>query len=410
MRSRQRWPLLLLVMSGLAGCTMADSRAILEGSEVACHDSRGSSLGAYYLPKSYFEVRVYRWRNPDTNDDFFKLQVEGTITRADPSRQFCLDYLASVTSKDSLRAVKTEEDVLQKISSRAEDQSAEIIKKLLQTIFTLIIGFGGGPGSEGRAADGDAFAKVPWVEIFRAEYDPTDTGETAFINDRLKEFGFCLISQDQPEQRATDPNTYCEAPMRYAASPQHHHDEKPRQARAARGEEPHAKRAGRDERAQHGIFYRPRLPYDIFLFSRLDRKQKGKWSFRRKATIEIENHAPIISVGVDRTFFATRTTVLTFDQGVLSDVQVYKTSELQSAIEIPIYILDQAWKLPTNIIRFRIDQFKNENTLKRAEAKLLDAELQRVKARKNPSSLNGDVLKKAADFRKLELVKGELPK
>ena len=367
-----------LLALGLASCTVADSRLLDEHAEVGCHDGSGSSLGGYYLPKSYFEVVVYRWREPNTRVDYHKLHVEGLKARADPSRLYCLSYLASPTARDTVRAWKTEEGVLNRISARAEDQTAEIIKKILQTIFTLVIGFGSPSGDVPRLLeDGN---DVPWIEIFRAEYDPTDLAETAFINNRLKDFGFCLISQGDPESRPTDPGHYCEAPMRRVAPEKpwtaHHHpaSHKPDDEKPA----PEAARSRR-ERTQHGIFYRPRLPYDVYLFAKLDRKEHGKWSFRRKATIEIENHAPVISVGVERSLLATRTTVLEFDHGVLTDVRLYKTSELQQVADIVIYAADQLFKLPTNIVKFRIDQFRNEEALKRAEAQLLKAQLDRAK-------------------------------
>lgn len=363
-----------------SACSLADSRLLDETAEVGCHDTGGSSLGAYYLPKSYFEVSVYRWRDPNTHVDYHKLQVEGLKTKADPSRLYCLTYLASPTARDTVRAWKTDDGVLHKISARAEDQTAEIIKKILQTVFTLVIGFGdGGRGDYGRG-DLEAVQVVPWVEIFRAEYDPTDLPETAFVNNRLKDFGFCLISEGDPESRPLEPGRYCEAPMARVA-PERGWSTQHRPA-SAKDEvvETAAVPARRDRtRVQHGIFYRPRLPYDIYLFARLDRKQPGNWSFRRKATIEIENHAPVISVGVERTVFATRTTVLDFDHGVLTDVKLYKTSELQQVTEIVLYVADQVAKLPTNIIKFRIDQFQNETTLKRAEAALMQAQYDRLK-------------------------------
>jgi len=367
----------ILLACGLGGCMVADSMQVAPDAEVACHERNGSSLGSYYLPKSYFEVRVYRWRNPDTKDDFHKLQVEGTYTRADPSRLFCLSYLASPTAKDSVRAFKTEEGVLGKISSRAEDQTADIVKKLLQTVFTLVIGFSSGVDGVARGIE-DAEFNVPWVEIFNAQFDPTDLSETAFISNRLKDFGLCLISQDQAESRPTDPDRYCEAPMAVAEWTPHLRRARAN-LRAEDVEAPSPAPAGRNPGPLQGIFYRPRIPYDIFLFARVNRKVHGRWAFRRKATIDIENHAPIIAVGIDRNFFATRTTVLDFDHGVLTDVRLFKSSELQSVVEIPIYIAEQLWKLPANIVRFRIDQFKNEATLKRAETKLLQAELAHVK-------------------------------
>ena len=375
----------ILLSCGVGGCMLADSQLVAVEAEVGCQDRRNSSLGSYYLPKSYFEVSVYRWRNPDTKDDFYKLQFEGTYTRADPSRLFCLNYLASTTSKDSVRAFKTDEGVLGKISSRAEDQTAEIIKKLLQTIFTLIIGFGSGDdASAGRSADGAEF-EVPWIEVFKAQYDPTDQGEAAFLNDRLKDFGLCLLSQDHLTEGRPAPGQYCEDPMAAAAwTPrlsQGQADLKTPEAEPASLGRPERSRGVRDV-PQNGVFYRPRLPYDIYLFTRVNRKVPGHWSFRRKATIDIENHAPIISVGVDRSFFATRTTLLEFDHGVLTDVRLFKSSELQSFVEIPIYIAQQLWMLPTNIVRYRVDQFANEATLKRAESKLLQAELARLNASK----------------------------
>ena len=409
MRTWSKRLLVVLASLGAVGagsCTMVDSSLVKEDSEVACLE--GNALGSYSLPKSYLKVTVWRRRDPETLVDYHKLQLDGLYTRPDRSRLYCLDYLASPTSIDAVRVWKNPDGLLARVTARAEDQTVEIAKKLIQTIFTLLVGFGGVEDPGGRAGADN----VPWVDVFDAEFDPTDPASSQDVNKRLRDFGLCLISADDASS-GIDPNRYCEHPRRRGSDDDEHGPKHRRNGSGdANDEESDRHVVGRGGRrdVQRGIFYRPRLPYQIFLFARDDRLVKGKWSLKRRAVVEIENHAPIISVGIDRTIFAKRATELVFDYGVLKDVRLYKTSEIQQAIEIPLAIVQHVALLPTNIIRFRIDQTQNEATLKRAQALLLKAQADRAKKDfSNISSYKGASNAILADPNAGRLLKGAAP-
>ncbi len=384
-----RWWLAPIVAAGVVaafgGCTMVDSGLLKEDAEVGCEEAKG--LGSYYLPKSHLGVEVWRGRLKATQTDIYKLQVRGLISRPDPEKLYCLDYLASPTAKDTVRVWKTDQGVLAKISSRAEDQSALIIKKIIQTIFTLIIGLSPVPDQLGR---GDQEGN-DWQKVFFAEYDPTDLHEVAFLNGRLTDFGFCLISQGDPELRRIDPNRYCERPKAPDEGGQENGDgEHGQAAEREHGSGSHRRRLRHE--TQRGIFYRPRMPYHVFLFARENQRVRGAWEFQRRATLDIENHAPVISVGVNRTYFAKRATVLEFSEGVLQNVHLYKSSELEELATIPMEIIKGVVQLPTQIVKFRIGDVNNEMTLKRAEAMLLQA--QKDKLKRDPKQ-SADYLDKA---------------
>ena len=123
-----------------------------------------------------------------------------------------------------------------------------------------------------------------------------------------------------------------------------------------------------------GVLYRPRVPYNYYLFVRHLERGQVRWKLRRTATLLLENRSPIISVGVDRSFFASRRTALLFDDGVLKNVCIYKSSELEEVATIPLAIAENLVKLPSHVLQLRLENTNNFKQLVDTQNRLIAAQ------------------------------------
>jgi hypothetical protein len=289
-------------------------------------------------------------------------ELSSITTEHKPDRKhgYCIDYVASPTTDENIFVRKNSNYLLKLVSTDAMDQSTFIIKALINTFFT------GLSSSEGyRSAE-----NPETVSSFDLEYDPFDPVLSAVVNDTLSPLGLCLILENQTFDPTTETiNSYCSNPKRVIARQKQFlealrlNEEKPvSQSRNLGGK---------------GIFYRPRLPYNYYLFVKV--RGKPGWKLRETAALQLENVAPIINVGVDRTFFAERHTSLVFDDGALSNVCVYKSSELVNISSIPLTIANDVAALPANVVQMRIDQANNYKALATAQDQLITTQQNHLK-------------------------------
>jgi hypothetical protein len=266
---------------------------------------------------------------------------------------------------------RNSQGLLSKLSSDANDQTHEILRTVIRTVFTAISGALFDPTKTAVERAGvidENPADAGDIDIFSARFDPTNPDKVAFVNEHLREFGFCIAALPENARRTISPDEYCENPQAY---------------KNFVGGSPLAKPAGArilTPALEGGVIYRPRLPYALVLFEKQYLSQKTRrgpeplWHTTRKKTIWIENESPAIAVNVDRTLFAQRTLTMTFDDGVLNDVKIRKGSELANAIEIPLQIIESIAALPANIIQVRIDQTLGQKALLEKETQLLNAQ------------------------------------
>lgn len=355
--------LVLCAALALGSCAMAESVPINRMNLLGCE----SDSGAYYLSQTHLEVTVERVKLVDTTsnevvDAFNRIKEIKEKRKPDRRHGFCLDYLASPTADEKVYIKKSNNYLLTLISTQAIDQSAYILKNFINAIF---IGISAGAGQDFR---GLTDIKEVKETAFRAEYDPFDPTDSAFINESLTDLGFCLVL----ENRTFDPNretidSYCGNPGghgRLGRNGMHKIAEEPPPP-------PIAETGGR------GILYRPLLPYNYYLFVK-DGSAGKRWKLRHTQVVKLENVSPIISVGIDRTFFANRRGALLFEEGVLKNICIYKSSELLEFSTIPLAIANNVAALPTNIIQFKIDNSNNFRELAAAEDRLIQAQMQHL--------------------------------
>ena len=417
--------LLATAAAALCGCSVMESTAIIAplgdrgdsgardgGAVVQARDAvddvscRGK-LGAYFLTKRLVKIRLertgefyalYSGRDPGKtsgNDAALsKLSTDeasGLVTVADRERGYCLEFLESQTSEDNIEVERDSAGFLKTITSDTQDKSKEIAGKVIDTVFRVITGnpnFDPTLKGTGTAFERTSDASAVTETLLDATYDPADPAETALINERLTQYGFCLILEGQPPVAVEDRQRYCNNPTTYS----HRGGSHARPGAASR-----KPLVQEHERMAPGIYYRPRRPYAYSVLINPDatcdtaaspdacsKKYKeykeGKWTLREEKTIELENLSPVVAIRVDRTFFAQRKTTIKFDNGVLYDVRIRKDSELAGFVEIPLQIARSIVAIPGNIVKVRIDNTQSRTRLVAAQMLLLDQQRKHIEA------------------------------
>jgi hypothetical protein len=363
----------LFLAAGSASCAVVDSSLIEEGSYGRCE----SEAGFYYLPKTQLRVEVRTSSVGDKTADYLNADApkdleNGTfheifVSRLrvpDKTRGYCLDYLRRMTSDDKLTVKKYKAaPLLGLVSSDATDRSLEIAEMLIQTVF---VAASGNP-SFSRTSATRSFIRsingVTQIIAFKGDYDPFDPLQSAGINQALRNYGYCLLLEKYTfDLNKASIDDYCDSPIatnRRAGQ---------RKFEYAFGQA--ALRKFGERAAQHdptvsisGLFYRPRIPYQLFIFSKRNLQARGGWKLTASHPVPIENIAPILSIGVDRTMFAERKTSLVFEEGMLREACQFKGSELEAAAKIPLFVAESVVALPANILQVRIDQTSGMNKL-----------------------------------------------
>jgi hypothetical protein len=346
---------------------MSQSSLIKVGSgQLGCE----SSAGTYYLSRTYFNVKI-----ASAAPDSYYLSSVNIVRGVDGDHGFCLDYLGSITAEEAFVVNKTPDGLLTQITSNSADKSAEIVKTLLQAFFVGISGKADFPAAT-RATVG---AQVAENRVVDQTYDPYNEADTALLNNSIKDYGFCLVMEDQVFNAGyKDVQDYCDDPLRHT----------PIEKELIRVGKPKGPEPSVFDDHQ-GIYYRPRRTRTVYLFIKPDLRRKGGWKLRASQAVALENTSPMMFIGIDRTFFAERKTTVLFDQGVLTDVRIEKKSELVGFVSIPLYIAQSIVNLPAQIVQVRIDTTNKRAQLIRAKADLIKAETDLLTLQKSLAESNG---------------------
>lgn len=375
----------------LGACSMAESVYVSPVGSVSCHSQGGS----YYLSKSHLTVTVNREETVAADGktpgpDNYVLAGVGVSAQPDRTQLYCLDYNSSPTANDTLIIEKTPSNLLSKITSDAEDRSAEIWENLIQAVFVAI---SQNPEFD-RTLTTRTLTRLPPRTAgshVKVTFDPFDDHQTDIANDALRHTGFCLLLERHDRQHRAvveGIDRYCDNPTGRLTRDQRLHEATgtwdtfsppvlagPMSARQ-RGEVHHARHdhggvGAREPIVTQGVFYRPRVAHSAVLFVKKNLKAAGGWQLRSRASLMLENISPTIAVGIDRSFFAKRRTTIVMDNGVLQDISITKGSELLGFVSIPLQISQSITALPANIIQVRIQDTNNRAKLIAAQEQLL---------------------------------------
>jgi hypothetical protein len=322
------------------------------------------------------------------NEDHVLSEVS-TIVRPDNRRVFCLDYLSSSFSSDQLRVNKSVppflprrhrnrdaaqgaidpkatvapgsasdkpqvgSELLQLVATNSVDQTPLVIRRLIRSAFL-------GIASAGRSAPLDENQREQARPVASFDFDPFDQSRMALINARLTQFGFCLVMETYTTNVETD--RYCNQPL--AVAPKSNfalwyedYENAPISASAS------------------GVLYRPRAIYQMSVYTR-NTNVSPKWFLRKVVPLELENISPVLSVDLQRATLTHQKIALSFDDGDLTSACVEKGSELKELATIPLEFAQQLVSLPSQMIKFEIDNMGQETKLLKARQNLIQSQEQ----------------------------------
>jgi hypothetical protein len=315
-----------------------------------------SETGSYSLSTTTWAFEIVRY-----NDSPYVLQEMKENRHPDGRFTYCLDYVANVLASDSINvgygaANNTGTGLLSYVASFAVDKTPEVIRNLIRAIF---VGLSRNPDfNDNRFALGEVEPKV----FGRFEVDPLDAEEMAALNVRLADFGFCLLLAGYSVDASVPGEHYCANPRKTLAhAPSARLQAERNQSWLAR----HPERTG--------ILYRPRIPYTLEIYTQKDPRHSA-WQLRKTTEVKLENLAPVVSLRLNRAAFAEARIGLEFEQGVLRNFCIYKSSEIAGFIDIPLDIVYGIAALPSETIRAEINRANATVELVTAQTNLIDAQ------------------------------------
>jgi hypothetical protein len=346
---------LTLALSFLALYVVAGCSPILETlpyDQTLGINEQQCRAGAYFLPRRLlsFQLAAPDDKNGGRNDLTFDPNAkDGLIAVADPRLPLCIDYLSAPTADDVVTIGRTPDGLLTKISANAQDKSLEIASAVIDAVRISVVG---------AARSNVALKSGNTALAAKFDMDPFDVPEAAAINNSLKDFGYCIFVEGYTfDPSRFNARSYCRNP------------------RAAvfgiSSRMPAIDREAALSESRRGVLYRPNLPYRVVVMRNLDPNGSGTWQPWQSYAVEMPNASPVFSIGVDRTYFTDRSTLLTFDYGVLKDVKLTKGSELNSIAEIPLRVAQAVTTIPTQVVQLRINRTNGEEALIAAQGQLL---------------------------------------
>jgi hypothetical protein len=343
----------VVIALAVAGCEMLTTIPIQDVYGETCK----SAAGAYFLPKKQI---LFKIKQANDNGPYV-LDFTGTAPVAERNRIYCLDYLGSALSDDTIHVNRDANGLLSLINSVADDKSKKIAETLIET---GIIAATGNPTFGFRSVK----IKVDASTFILAEYniDPFNREQLAAANATIgPTYGYCVLV-DGYTVHPDDHQAYCDNPLIVMG--------------AAMGRAPVFKAPPLQvdlpplppDAGMKGILYRPNLSHELVILRRRDPGSRKKpWQVFQTVRVEMPNLAPVFSIGVERSAFVKRTTKLEFDAGVLRDVTIEKPSELLEFMEIPLLLTQAIVKVPAEIIKVRLASTNNQKLLIDAQTELL---------------------------------------
>lgn len=310
---------LLLLILLISGCNVVSSYRVA-GTDAKA--PRSNASGSYFLPKHLLVVTA---TSEGVSVDTKAVQDRTTLLQ--------VGLNLSGFSHDTI-TVAYADGLLSKVTSIADDKTAEIIKELAKAAGRF------------RSVSGDA-DKTPLV----VEFDPFDPQEALAANRIIgKRFkGSCVEVELLP-------GMWSEGCGRHSLGWDNDTLPDPQDIRVKlRAEEP-------------GIYYKRSLDHRVHVV--FNNRTTGL------STETFANIAPIFRVDINRTVFVKRKTVIDFEDGELTSVMVDKPSEVLAVAQLPVSIANA-------YISGVVDAFTQRKSVQKARADLLSQQAATLKAEQN---------------------------
>ncbi|MDN2580149.1 hypothetical protein [Aquibium sp. ELW1220] len=348
---------LLLALSMASGCTQS-MLATVSADDVA-HGVCTVNAGAYHLPKRVVEVTVTAAPATVAPKRFDLTVTEPKRIVADSSETFCLDFLFSHFAEDRIAVERTPTGLLQQVYTRADDKSRPIAEAVIRATGDLVAASAANELANLRR-DAAAQVKEAQTLIFlKIEVDPFVESEMKALNAALREFGYCVYVDNRDDPFVPDwAPSVCNAPTWV---------KDPIPADAYATEFGNARQL-----MQRGVLYRPEISHRLKVMRKRDPgNPREAWHLAGTEYITMPNRAPIFALGVNRALFVKAETRVKFQAGIIDSVAVDKPSELNAAVEIPLYAARVALSIPAATLSIFQNEAANRRALWQTNAELI---------------------------------------
>jgi hypothetical protein len=309
-------PLILVgVLAMTCSCVMLQSQ-----HQNVTEKVQEPNVMGYFLPKGLIHVQ-FKPKEGSTTGEY-----ELTITTEyvpDPNFFYTLKYQPSAISNDTINKVAvSQQGLLTHVQVSAEDKTADIINKLVLIAKAPFVPSIPVPGAALTALTKEGTPKK--LLAFDMVIDPTPPPSPPPLrrpnsieeaNAKLKDYKIQLSLINWEGQRTVIPS----------ASPLD---------------------------PSQGVYYRPLLPWTL----RVESTDNNL--FIKDATIYLPNGAPILSLDITRAAFVTKSIHYTFTDGILTQLEISKPSEVLGFVDIPLNVIKAIVALPTELIQVKIDTSK----------------------------------------------------
>ncbi|WP_375414466.1 hypothetical protein [uncultured Bradyrhizobium sp.] len=318
---------LVILAASTIACSMVDTYRITNSASVGPQTQHG---GSYFLPKHLLRVTV------KVDDKKKRTVTVASDIVADRNALAQVGFNLSPLSDDDIKVEYEKNGLLKGVAATATDRTGDILVQLAKTV----AGFRATPEEQAAA-----------VAIY--EFDPFDWGDAAFVNSKLMaRFQVCV----EVEVRSGVWSPGCGTNSRGIAYKAEETDLRTVPPRLP------------------GVYYRRPIAHQVHVI-------EGGVS-KQLVSVQFANAAPIFKIDIERTAFIQRKTILNFESGVPTLVQVVKPSEGLAIVQLPLTIAKA-------IISAPVDAISAHKEVQTAQADLLESEAKRVQAQQKLASLTG---------------------
>jgi hypothetical protein len=343
-----------------AGC--ATPMVQTTGATVETGEGCKSNAGAYRLPKRLMRVKVTNVSDGKS----FALEVDDTGGLvSDASETFCLDFLFSVLANDRIGLARSQNQLLQRIFTKAEDKSKPLAEAMIRAAGDLVAAQKAGGLLELRRSR-VAAQQEGVADVVSLDFDPFDVDEMRAANAALRPVGYCLYFDggDDSFVPLWHGKELCGGKTRHAGTST---------AKSVTG------LADGRKLMHKGILYRPEISHRMVVLRKLDPENpREAWHLAATEYVTMPNGAPVFALGINRTMFVTMTTNIEFEDGLLKNVTINRPSELNAAVDLPLYAAQVALSVPAATLAIFDNESKNRQQLMETNVQLIGT-LERMK-------------------------------
>lgn len=281
----------------------------------------------YVLPEGLLKMKFSRNDKGELTSEFVGLEY-----RPDAEHQYFLEYDHSRFAKDEITIEITSEGYLKSITAKSKDESGEFIKKVVELateVGKAVVGVKGGQ-------------KLPEFS-YEVAFDPTDEDEVKELVKTLDSYGVEVWSADYEQLgKFSAPAT--------ASSP--------------------------GATCNGGACYRQAQPFTftIVYSDKPTLKNKSPTPTEKSVLLNLPNKSPVLSIALNRYSFVESNTKVTFNDGMLTKVELTKPSEAVGFMEIPIEMAKSVVSIPSALLDFKVTNLGDEKKFLDAQASLISAQ------------------------------------